>query len=177
MSNYAHQTQKLLPDLQKQQHKLRRLASEIKFRLNWTADHVNATCGLNMKTRLRYRQTPSHLYYTAQPRNPCGRQYSLYFAVRSLTAISQVLNHAQSKVRVLLVATFPDYNILWYFWSLIVYPLSEITIPSTFFIQSTLLTNRVGPPAAPLVLFCAWQFMRANTAATKFYALFIFFYY
>ena len=41
-------------------------------RLNWTADHVNATCGLNMKTRLRYGQTPSHLYYTAQPRGPCG---------------------------------------------------------------------------------------------------------
>ena len=64
MSNYSPQvqnSQKLLPVLQKHQ------------RLNCTADHVNATCGLSMKTRLRYGQTPSHLYYTAEPRGPCGR--------------------------------------------------------------------------------------------------------
>ena len=30
-------------------------------RLNWTADHVNAMRGLNMKTKLRYGQTPSPL--------------------------------------------------------------------------------------------------------------------
>ena len=84
--NYSHQTQKLLPDLQKQQRKLRRLASEIKFRLNWTADHVNVTCGLNMKTRLRYRQTPSHLLHCATQKSL--RPYSLYLTVRSLTAIT-----------------------------------------------------------------------------------------
>ena len=61
MSNYSPQAQKLLPILQKHQ------------RLNWTADHVNGTCSLNMITRLRYGQTPSHLYYTAPPRGPCGR--------------------------------------------------------------------------------------------------------
>ena len=61
MSNYSPQAQKLLPILQKHQ------------RLNLIADHVIATCGLNMKTGLRYGQTPSHLYYTAQPRGSCGR--------------------------------------------------------------------------------------------------------
>ena len=50
------------------------------------ADHVNATCRLNMKTRLRYRQTPSHIWYTAQPRSTCG--HTAFISVRSLTAIS-----------------------------------------------------------------------------------------
>ena len=76
MSNYLPQAQKLLPVLRKHQ------------RLNWKADHVNATYGLNMKTRLRYGQTPSHLYYTAQPRSPCGRTASL-----ALTAIKAIVNN------------------------------------------------------------------------------------
>ena len=42
MSNHSPQAHKLVPILQKH------------HRLNWTADHVNAMCGLNMKTRLRY---------------------------------------------------------------------------------------------------------------------------
>ena len=62
--------QKLLPILQKHQ------------RLNWTADHVNATYGLNMKTRLRYVDT-SHLYYTTHPRSPCGRTAFISLFARS----------------------------------------------------------------------------------------------
>ena len=51
MSNYFPQAQKLLPILQKLQHKLNFDGSY--QRLNWTADDVNAVCDLNMKTRLR----------------------------------------------------------------------------------------------------------------------------
>ena len=67
-------------------------------------------------------------------------------------------NHAQNKLRVLLVAILSDYNILWYFWSLIVYPLSVICTVDlfTFFIQSVMFTNRVSPPTETLTLFCAW---------------------
>ena len=59
MLNYSPQAQKLLPILQKHQ------------RLNWTADHVNVTCGLNMKTRWRYGQTPSP-HHTSFSGAPCG---------------------------------------------------------------------------------------------------------
>ena len=98
MSNYSPQAQKLLPILQKHQ------------RLNWTADHVNATCGLNMKTRLRYggprRKTyPRHygilklVSYEVRTDTitsllHCATQrslwpHSLYF-VRSLTAKTRI---------------------------------------------------------------------------------------
>ena len=65
------------------------------------------------------------------------------------------LNHAQSKLGVLLVATIPGYNILWYFWSLIVYPFWVIIDLFTFFIQSVMLTNSVSSPTKTLTLFCA----------------------
>ena len=42
---------------------------------------VNATCDLNMKTKLRYRQTPSLLAVLSQK---SLLPYILYFAVRSL---------------------------------------------------------------------------------------------
>ena len=72
-------------------------------------------------------------------------------------SISHFLNHEQSKLRVLLVATIPDYNIPWYFWSLIIYPLSVIIDLFTFFIQSVMFTNRVSPQTETLTLFCAWS--------------------
>ena len=52
-------------------------------RLSFAAEPVNAMCRLNVRTRLWYRQTPSLLYYTAQPRSPCGRT-----AFISLTAFT-----------------------------------------------------------------------------------------
>ena len=52
-------------------------------RLNFTADPVNAMFILNMRTRLWYRQTPSLLYYTAQPRSPCGRTAFISLFARS----------------------------------------------------------------------------------------------
>ena len=70
--------------------------------------------------------------------------------------IDHFLNHAQSKLRVLLVAKIPDYNILWYLWSLIIYLLSVISDLFTFFIQSVTCTNRVSPPTETITLLCAW---------------------
>ena len=59
-----------------------------------TGDHVNTTCGLNMKTRLRYGQTPSHFYYTAQPRGPCGR--TAFISRKSLA--KRNLKHFKGKI-------------------------------------------------------------------------------
>ena len=88
------------------------------------------------------------------------RRYSqgfLCMQILWILVLSQFPNHAQSKLRVLLVARIPDYTILWYFWSLIVCPLIEISIFSLS--ASNLpckLANHVGPPAETLTLFHAW---------------------
>ena len=62
------------------------LPPEIKFRLN----HLNTTCSLNMKTRLRYRQTPSHQSLVHCVTQKSLRLYSLYFAVRSLHSLTAI---------------------------------------------------------------------------------------
>ena len=67
---YSCQTTHLKP---KNSYQFSKSITDSYQRLNWTVDHVNATCAVNVKTRLRYEQTPSHLNYTVQPRGPCGR--------------------------------------------------------------------------------------------------------